>query len=197
MNAAPVFDRVYGGLKQMLRLGAIAPGTRLDPARYAGQLAASVTPVRDALHRLAGEHLLVTTSDGFQVPILSEPDLRDLYDWSHQLLLLALRATRRSHAQFLPAPPIDAHLAEITEALFVAIADAAPNRELRRAVDGANDRLHAARRAEALALPGLGEELADLLDADLGRLRALLGRYHRRRIAAVPEILRARYRALD
>ena len=197
MNAAPVFDRVYGGLKQMLRLGAIAPGTRLDPAGYAGQLAASVTPVRDALHRLAGERLIVTTIDGFQVPILSEPDLRDLYEWSHQLLLLALRASRQTHAAFLPELPTDAHLAEITESLFAEIADAASNRELRRAIDAANDRLHPARRAEALVLAGLSEELACLRDADLRRLRTLLGQYHRRRIAAVPDILRARYRAME
>ena len=197
MNAAPVFDRVYGGLKQLLCRGAILPGTRIDPAGHAAQLAASITPVRDALHRLAGEDMLVTTSDGFQVPILSEPDLRDLYDWSYQLVLLALRTSRRTHAAFLPEPPLHAHLAEITEALFAAIAAAAPNRELHRAVAAANDRLHAARRAEALVLADLGEELADLLDADLRRLRTLLGSYHRRRIAAVPEILRARYRALD
>jgi len=194
MNAAPVFDRVYGGLKQMLRTGAIAPGTRLDPAGYAGQLAASVTPVRDALHRLAGEEMVVATSDGFHVPILSEPDLRDLYDWSHQLLLLALRTMRRSRGGFLPEPALDTHVAQTAEALFTAIAGTSTNRQLHRAIAGLNDRLHPARRAEALVLPDLGEELADLVDADLRRLRNLLGRYHRRRLAAAPEIVRALYR---
>lgn len=197
MNAAPVFDRVYGGLKQLLRQGAIAPGTRLDPAGYAKDLAASVTPVRDALHRLSGEHMVLATNDGFHVPILSEPDLRDLYDWNHQLLLLALRTTRRTHSNFLPEPPAEAHLAEIAEQLFAAIADAAPNRELRRAVAALNDRLHAARRAEAVVLPDPGTELSDLREADLRGLRNQLGRYHRRRIAAASAILRALYRTPD
>ncbi|MEP9360029.1 GntR family transcriptional regulator [Sphingomonas sp. KR3-1] len=195
MNAAPVFDRVYGGLKHLLRSGTIVPGTRLDPARYAEQLAASVTPVRDALHRLAGEHMVLATHDGFQVPSPSEPDLRDLYDWQYQLLQSALRTSRRTHADFLPELPAEAHLAEVVEQLFSAIANAAPNLELRHAVAASGDRLHAVRRAETLVLPGLAEELSDLIEADLRTLRTRLGRYHRRRIAAASETLRALYRA--
>lgn len=195
MNAAPVFERVYAALKQQLRLGAMPPAARLDPAILAESLAASVTPVRDALHRLAGERLVDTANDGFQVPVLSEPDLRDLYAWTYQLLLLALRQTTRAHARFLPSPPPDAHSAEIVEALFAAIGQAADNREHALAIAGLNDRLHAVRRVELLVLPAIGEELADLLAADLRSLRSLLGRYHRRRIAAVPEIVRALYRA--
>lgn len=38
MNAAPVFDRVYGGLKQLLRQGTGAPGAKLDPAQLASAL---------------------------------------------------------------------------------------------------------------------------------------------------------------
>jgi len=197
MNAAPVFDRVYGGLKALLRQGAITPGTRLDPARYAEQLNASVTPVRDALHRLAGEQMVVTTNDGFQVPIPSEPDLRDLYDWNHQLLLLALRTTRRSHADYLPVPPEGADPARTAEALFFAISASAPNREMHRMVAALNDRLHTARRAESAVLADLEAELAELLGADLRRLRTLLGRYRRRRLSAVPQILRALYRLAD
>jgi DNA-binding GntR family transcriptional regulator len=197
MNAAPVFDRVYGGLKQLLRSGAILPGTRLDPARYAEQLAASITPVRDALHRLAGEHMVVATNDGFQAPSPTEPDLRDLYDWHYQLLLLALRTSHRIEADFLPHPPIEAHLADIAEQLFGAIANAAPNLELRRAIVALGDRLHAARRAETLVLSGLAEELSELIEADLRTLRTLLGRYHRRRIAVAAEILRSLYRTAN
>jgi len=194
VNAAPVFERVYGGLKQMLREGRAVPGARLDPAALASTLIASVTPVRDALHRLAGERLVAVASDGFHVPVFSEPDLRDLYAWNHQLLLLALRNARRSRAGFLPHPPPEAHSAELVEALFSAIARAADNRELAMTVAGLNDRLHAARRAELAVLEQVGQELADLLEADLRTLRSLLGRYHRRRIAAVPDIVRALYR---
>lgn len=194
MNAAPVFDRVYGGLKQLLRQGMLAPGTRLDPNTLSATLVASVTPVRDALHRLAGERLVEARSDGYQVPVLSEPDLRDLYAWTHQLLLLALRSSTRSRADFLIMPAGDPPAAERVEALFAAIAQASGNREQFLAIEGLNDRLHAVRRAEPQVLAGTVPELAELLDADLRTLRGLLGRYHRRRIAAVPGIVRARYR---
>ncbi|WP_066793591.1 GntR family transcriptional regulator [Sphingomonas soli] len=194
MNAAPVFERVYAGLKAMLHEGQAVPGTRLDPAPLAAQLTASITPVRDALHRLAGERLVATTSDGFHVPMLSEPDLRDLYAWNHQLLLLALRSSTRSRAGFLPPPPPEAHSADIAEALFAAIAAAANNREQLIAIERLNDRLHAVRRAELAVLVQVGQELADMFEADLRTLRGLLGRYHRRRIAAVPDIVRQVYR---
>jgi DNA-binding GntR family transcriptional regulator len=191
MNAAPVFDRVYATLKQMLRNGAVGPGTRLDPAGLSDTLVASVTPVRDALHRLAGERLVDATGEGFQVPMLREPDLRDLYAWNQQLLLLALRSGRVERAG---APPPDAHSAEIAEALFAAIARSSGNREQLLAVESLSDRLHAARRAELGVLEAVGQELADMLDANLRTLRTLIGRYHRRRIAAVPEIVRMVYR---
>jgi len=194
MNAAPVFGRAYGGLKQMLREGRAPPGSRLDPAALSATLVASVTPVRDALHRLAGERLVTATSDGFHVPALSEPDLRDLYAWNHQLLLLALRASRQSRAGFLPTPSQEAHPADMVEALFAAIGRAANNREQLLAIEGVNDRLHAVRRAELRVLDRIDEELADLIAADLRALRSLIGRYHRRRIAAAPELVRALYR---
>jgi DNA-binding GntR family transcriptional regulator len=194
VNAAPVFDRVYGGLRTMLRQGAAAPGARLDPAALASTLVASITPVRDALHRLAGERLVEATADGFQVPVLSEPDLRDLYAWNHQLLLLALRTSPRSRAGFVEPPPAEAHSAEIAESLFAAVARASGNREQLLAIEALNDRLHAVRRAELGVLAQVGQELADMLEADLRTLRGLLGRYHRRRMAAVPDIVRALYR---
>lgn len=195
MNAAPVFDRVYARLKQMLRQNAFGPASHLDPGALGELLVASVTPVRDALHRLAGERLVDFTNEGFQAPLMSEPDLRDLYAWNHQLLLLALRTTLRSQAAFLPPPPEGAHPAEAAEALFGAIARAGGNREQAFAIEALNDRLHAARRAETLVLAGLHDEVAGLYDADLRTLRRALGQYHRRRAAAVPAIVRALYRA--
>ena len=194
MNAAPVFERVYAALKQRLREGELAPGARLDPAALADQLAASVTPVRDALHRLAGERLVLARHDGFQVPALTEPDLRDLYAWNQQLLLLALRGALRSPLAGLGPPRPDLHSAEVAETAFRTIGHASGNREQAIAIDTLNDRLHAVRRAELAILSQIGGELADLIGADLRTLRTLIGRYHRRRIAAVPQIVRAHYR---
>lgn len=194
MNAAPVFDRVYDGLKRRLREGALVPGARLDPAELSGALAASITPVRDALHRLAGERLVVARHDGFQVPAPTEPDLRDLYAWTHQLVLLALRGMHGSPLVSLTPDPA-LHSAEVAEIIFHTIAQASGNREQRFAIDALNDRLHAVRRVELGVLPQIGDELADMIAADLRTLRILAGRYHRRRLAAVPQIIRALHRA--
>jgi len=195
MNAAPVFERVYAALKQRLREGALAPGARLDPTDLSSALVASITPVRDALHRLAGEQLVATRQDGFQVPAPTEPDLRDLYAWNQQLLLLALRGARYSPLGRTGPPDPELHSAEVAEISFRMIAQSSGNREQANAIEALNDRLHAVRRAELRALPHIDEELADLAAADLPALRTGLGRYHRRRIAAVPEIIRALHRA--
>nr|WP_294814663.1 GntR family transcriptional regulator [uncultured Sphingomonas sp.] len=194
MNAAPVFDRVYAALKLALRAGRFAPGTRLDPARLAAQLAASITPVRDTLHRLTGERMVRAVHDGFQVPSPTEPDLVDLYQWHHQLLTLAL-------ADMPPAWTLrgredrdHADAAAAAASLFGTIGDAVSNRELVSAVAGAGDRLHSARIAETSVLGGLEEELAAMAGLDPGRLPALLERYRDRRVAAAASILRALYR---
>ena len=193
MNAAPVFDRVYGGLKQILREGRRLPGARLDPAALADELAASITPVRDALYRLSGERMVDAAGEGFQVPLLTEPDLRDLYAWNLQLLLTAPRAGDQPAAQIDAGPPVS--IAERTEALFAGIARLSGNCEQLAAIHALNDRLHAVRIGEESWFGDCNEELAALAQAEGREIRVLLGRYHRRRIAAVPELLRLRYRA--
>lgn len=191
MNAAPVFDRVYGGLKQMLREGRRSPGARLDPAALADELAASITPVRDALYRLTGERMVDAAGEGFQVPLLTEPDLRDLYAWNLQLLLAAPRLLD------MPVPKIEAAqaitVAERVESLFAGMARLSGNCEQLAAVTALNDRLHAVRIGEEIWFGDCDKELASLAQAE--KRRGLLGRYHRRRIAAVPDLLRLRYRA--
>ena len=58
MNSGPTSERVYGALRERILANVFAPGARLDPAVLASELASSVTPVRDALHLLAGEQLV-------------------------------------------------------------------------------------------------------------------------------------------
>ena len=68
-----------------------APGDRLEPALLSEELNASVTPVRDALHRLTGERLVeAPRHEGFRTPMMTETPLRQLYSWHLDLLLLAL-----------------------------------------------------------------------------------------------------------
>lgn len=200
MNSGVTAERVYDALKRRLLSGAIAPGERLEPARFAEALASSVTPVRDALNRLVGERLVETrASDGFHLPLVTEAQLRDLYGWSATLLQLATRewapvgAAHRADALAADAPSAVAML-------FALIGLRSSNPEHGAQIASCNDRLAAARIAESHALSGVEAEIRAMAVAfDHGApddLRKLLRGYHRRRIAAAPDIVRARYQAL-
>ena len=105
MNSGATAERVHEALKARIMGREFRPGDRLDPAILAVPLASSVTPVRDALHLLTGEDLVETrTGDGFHVPALDEPALKDLYDWSAELVALAIHAWPRQHAAIVFHP---------------------------------------------------------------------------------------------
>lgn len=90
MSRPGTFDRVYAALKQRLREGAFHPGDKLEPAALSDELNASVTPVRDALHRLVGERMVeAPRHEGFRAPLPTESALRQLYAWHLDLVLLA------------------------------------------------------------------------------------------------------------
>ncbi|WP_278377300.1 GntR family transcriptional regulator [Sphingobium yanoikuyae] len=195
MNSGLTAERVHDAIRAQILGRAYLPGTRLDPAQMAKELAASMTPVRDALHRLMGEGLVeARTGSGFHLPLLDEPSLIDLYRWSHELSLLALR-------HFTPEPPAPTPpttLAERADALFDRIARGSDNGEHRRAMQQLAARLHAVRHVEPHALAGVDEELGGLEDGlthpDRRRFLSLVGAYHRRRARAAGAILRALYR---
>src|SRR5256885_13578516 len=97
MTPPGAFDRVYAAIRQRLREGLYRPGDRLEPALLSDELNASVTPVRDALHRLTGERLVdAPRHEGFRVPMMTETLLRYLYAWHLDLLLLALTRRQRT-----------------------------------------------------------------------------------------------------
>ncbi|MEK7456315.1 MAG: winged helix-turn-helix domain-containing protein [Pseudomonadota bacterium] len=195
MNSGLTAERVYDAIRARILDRAYVPGTRLEPAQLAKDLAASMTPVRDALHRLMGEGLVeARTGSGFHLPLLDELSLIDLYRWSQELTLLALR--QRTSDPSAPAKPTP--LADRADALFDRIARGSGNGEHRRAMRQVAARLHAVRHVESHALPGVDEEL-ELLEESLDhpdkrRLLRLVGAYHRRRSRAAGAILRALYR---
>lgn len=197
MSQPGTFDRVYAAIKQRLRDGVYRPGDRLEPAALAEDLNASVTPIRDALHRLTGERLVeAPRHEGFRVPMLTETTLRHLYRWHLDLILLAI-ANRRSSPQ--PADDPFAAMAQDSEArhrqnaLFLAIARMTRNPEHVLAIEGLRNRLEPVRRLETLLLDAVDEETREILAAlqanDRRALRRALVRYHRRRAGIVPELL--------
>jgi len=194
MNPGPTFDRVYLALKEQLTSGRFAPGDHLEPAALGEELSASITPVRDALHRLVGERIVeAPRHDGFRVPAPLEAELRELYGWNRQLLELALRcAGTRSAA---PAIGEADGAATATADLFRRMARMAGNAEHEQAIDNLSDRLGALRIAEARIFDDSEEELAAMRGAlevgDLAALRRQIAAYHRRRQRFVPEILAA------
>lgn len=192
MSPGATFERVYLALKEQLGSGRFPPGLHLEPATLSEELSASVTPVRDALHRLLGERLVIAPrGDGFRMPLLTEAALRDLYGWNSQLLTLALRSVHSGHLEI--GPTAELSLIARTDALFLSIAARSGSGELYAAVSGVNDRLRSVRTAEGRLLHGLADELKSLEEAyrsnDLALVRTQLARYHRRRDRATPQIL--------
>ncbi|CAN5172811.1 hypothetical protein BH10PSE12_BH10PSE12_37720 [soil metagenome] len=202
MNSGPTAERVYDALKDYLITGNLRPGARLDPALLATPMASSVTPVRDALHRLTGEGLVETRiGAGFYMPAIDEPALKDRYDWSASVLTIVVRMARIGSLRTIPtwSDHKDAQAAERSGALFLALARRTGNGEHRLAVERLNDRMHAVRLAEPQILADIEAELEQLASAliltDYARVQRLIESYHRRRRRSAADIVRAMYRS--
>jgi DNA-binding GntR family transcriptional regulator len=195
MSPVQAMERSYASLKQMLRDGIFPPGVRLEANRLADELGVSMTPVRDVLHRLAGERLVDTSSrDGFHAPRFTEAGLRDLYEWNSALLVIAARTTRAGAEEATPPPGDGQADAEQVAALFARLGGGAPNHEIRDAIASASDRLHPFRILEHRVLPRVEGELEELDARGPGQAQAIR-RYHLRRMRAVAELLRERGKA--
>ena len=198
MNSGLTSERVYSALKGRLLAGEFRPGERLEPAHLSETLSSSVTPVRDVLNILRGEGLVETrTGEGFFRPNLTAPDLEDLYDWSDQVLALALRQWRTG-APPRPHDRASAATADRTADLFLEVAARSANFEHKRAIVSVNDRLQAVRSVEDHVLESVEEELAGMAQMlagdDARELAKLVLAYHRRRRRMVSELVRAVYR---
>jgi DNA-binding GntR family transcriptional regulator len=192
------FERVYAAIKEKLRQGHFRPGDRLEPALLSEQLNASVTPVRDALHRLTGERLIeAPRHDGFRVPLLTETMLRHLYSWHRDLLLLAIlkRTPGKGVEETTEAAAVRGH--ERRNALFLALVRSAGSQEHLLALEALAERLSPVQRFEDLILDATEGETAQILEAlrsgDRRDLRRALQRYHRRRQNIVPLLIDAIY----
>lgn len=192
------FERVMAGLRGRLRAGTFALGDALEPAHLADDLFTSITPVRDALHRLVGERLVeVAPSGGFRVPLLTEVGLRHLYDWNQRLLLLAIAdAVRPSEPLVIERAAIGVDADDIS-GVFGRIAQLSRNPECIAALTTIDERLAMVRVREQalLGIDDAGQEASALqAQFDAGQwieLRRAIQLYHRRRDKLVGRIVAA------
>jgi DNA-binding GntR family transcriptional regulator len=202
MTPPGTFERVYAAIRQRLREGAYRPGDRLEPALLSEDLNASVTPVRDALHRLTGERLVeAPRHEGFRVPMMTETTLRHLYGWHLDLLLLAVM---KRHTMALAEESsvnggrAEAPVHERQNGLFLALARSAGNPEHVAAVEALSQRLEPVQRLEQYFLDETEAETSEIIRAlqahDRKALRSSLVRYHRRRLRIVAELLSRLFR---
>ena len=198
MSPSGTFERVYAAIKDQLRKGAFRPGERLEPAVFSDQLSASVTPIRDALHRLTGERLVETPRhEGFRVPLITEIMLRNLYAWHLDLLLLAtarryrgpISAKKGEEAStYSPLNPLDQR-----NVLFLRLVETGGNPEHLFALRALIERMEPYQRFEDELLDAVQVETeaisAAISSGDRTALRKSLMAYHRRRARLVPELI--------
>lgn len=187
------FERVYAAIKDQLRRGFYRPGERLEPALLSDEHNASVTPVRDALHRLTGERLVeAPRHEGFRVPVVTEAMLRHLYTWHRDLLFLAI-LNRRPAIALEPSGIDSEDWQERQNAVFLALVRLTGNPEHLLTFETLAERLEPVQRLAPLVLDAVEQETDEILAAlkakDAKRLRRALVRYHRRRIQIAPELL--------
>jgi DNA-binding GntR family transcriptional regulator len=199
MSRPNTFERVYAALKERLRKGLFRPGERLEPTALSEEVNASVTPVRDALHRLTGERLVeAPRHDGFRAPLLTETMLRHLYGWHRDLVILAVakHADQQLQERLARRAGVESG-AGIQNQIFLALAKSTGNPEHAAALESLIERLAPVRRLEEVLLDALEQESADILAAlaekDRRRLRRTLIHYYRRRERIVPELLERVY----
>lgn len=198
------FALALGALKLRLRQGVEAPGEALPIQVIAQGLGLSATPVREALSRLAGEHLVDKRGPTYTRPRLDGPVLAGLYNLRRLYLSAALApevARRGARRPAAPAPVAfaaalaqGADPAAVIEMLFLDRVRAADDPVLIQAYQQVAERLAPFQALERQAIDGVGDEALALAAAfeagDAGALRSGVRRHHRRRMAQAHVLVR-------
>lgn len=91
-------DAVYDRLKSLVLEGDLTPGEKLQKGELAAMIGVSLTPVNDALNRLAGEgYLELRGGQGFFVREYSADDLREIFAVRAGLEGIAARICATEH----------------------------------------------------------------------------------------------------
>lgn len=205
-------DRVYDGVKARIIAHAPPAGRRIQPAVLAEQLFVSVTPVREALTRLAAERVIEEIPKaGFFVKEVSESEIVDLYGLQQMLLewtLSDLHGDGRAPGILKPpdlAGKLGLGLEQGKEArarlalrlmneLTLHIARQSGNADVIHIVGNINDRTYYVRMKDHEAFGDPTKELLRLCQAyyrrDFDGLRAGLQAWFQERILRLPELLR-------
>jgi DNA-binding GntR family transcriptional regulator len=182
-------ERVFSDLKARLLAGEFPVGRRLGEERLASLLEVSRTPVREALHRLYSEGLVVRNPDGGFVPAVPEVEtMRTLYEARVGLEIQALRRPAglgithdRTKIERLlgewralrddePAPSPDFVL--LDESFHLTLAEAAGNPVLVDLLRIVNERIRIVRMQDFLTANRVAETIAQHLDIADAVLRA-------------------------
>jgi DNA-binding GntR family transcriptional regulator len=97
MNAAPkhrpnLSEIAYDEIKEMILTGELAQGERIVLERMSERLNLSITPIREALNKLAQDDLIqVTPRSSYEVISLSPDDIDDILDLREMLETFALK----------------------------------------------------------------------------------------------------------
>ena len=194
-------ERTYQSLKHDIVTGLHRPGALLILQKLADDFGTSVSPVRDALHRLVGERLLeLYPGGGFRCPLPSAEALHQLYHWHDLLLRQALRnplrGEHRERLALLSLGDGSANaLARMAAELFEILGAAAESREYAHAISSASDRLFLARMYEPEVMKNVARENESIMlvatNGSLATIRHAVWEYHRRRLRRVSRIASA------
>jgi DNA-binding FadR family transcriptional regulator len=200
MSPEPVAaERAYRLLRERIILGEFHPGSPLNLQRLAEEFGISVSPLRDAMHRLVGERILEPLQPGgFQLPVPTTSCLHDLYSWHDQILRLSVtRRLNDDEKGMLPSvddgqdePDI---LARATTTLFTILSSVSGNGEFVEAIANASARLFRSRLAEPTFIKDISTELMSLVaisrNGDAATVRHAVWGYHRRRLRRVSKFV--------
>ena len=193
MSPEPVAaERTYRLLREQIIIGAYKPGWPLNLQRLAEEFGISVSPLRDAMHRLVGERIVEALPvGGFQVGVPTAESLHDLYSWHDQLVRHAMTSplsdSQRRMLPTLTGAEITAEmLARATTTLFAVLGDASGNVEHREAIANASARLFRVRMTEQQIIKDVFPEFESLVavsaTGDAVSIRHAVWGYHRRRL---------------
>jgi len=90
-------ESVYARLLQAINSGELSPGERVRELEIANWLSVSRTPVREALHRLESEEIIIKSDRGLIVPIMDDSQIEALY-FMREVLEGAAAALASRHA---------------------------------------------------------------------------------------------------